>query len=98
MRRVDDSLRLGRIFGLRIGLNWSLGVVFLLLSYTLEGGFEQDVPGLPAAAYWGAAVVAAVLFYASLLAHEIGHALMARRLGVEVEGITLWLFGGVARL
>ena len=98
MRRVDESIRLGRIFGLRIGVNWSLGIVFLLLSYTLAGGFEQDLPALPAAAYWGAALIAVFLFYASLLAHEIGHALMARRLGVQVEGITLWLFGGVARL
>jgi Zn-dependent protease len=95
---VDESIRLGTIFGLRIGVNWSLGVVFLLLAYTLAGGFQQDIAGLPEGAYWGAAVVAALLFYASLLAHEIGHALMARRLGVEVEGITLWLFGGVARL
>jgi Zn-dependent protease len=95
---VDESIRLGTVFGLRIGVNWSLGVVFLLLSYTLAGGFQQDVPGLPGAAYWSAAVVAVIVFYASLLAHEIGHALMARRLGVEVEGITLWLFGGVARL
>ena len=95
---MDESIRVGTLFGLRVGVNWSLGVVFLLLSYTLAGGFQQDVPGLPNAAYWGAAVVAVLLFYASLLAHEVGHALMARRLGVEVEGITLWLFGGVARL
>jgi Zn-dependent protease len=95
---VDESIRVGTIFGLRIGVNWSLGVVFLLLAYTLAGGFQQDIPGLPDAVYWGAAVIAVLLFYASLLAHEIGHALVARRLGVEVEGITLWLFGGVARL
>jgi Zn-dependent protease len=95
---MDESIRLGRIFGLQIGVNWSLAIVFFLLSYTLQGSFAASVPGQPLAAYWAAAVAAVVIFYASLLAHEIGHALVARRLGVEVEGITLWLFGGVARL
>jgi Zn-dependent protease len=95
---MDESIRLGRIFGLQIGANWSLAVVFLLLTYTLSTTFRADVPGQPPAAYWAAAVVAVVLFYCSLLAHELGHALVARRLGVQVEGITLWLFGGVAKL
>jgi Zn-dependent protease len=56
------------------------------------------VPDQPQSAYWIASSVAGVLFYASLLSHEMGHALVARRLGVNVDGITLWIFGGVARL
>jgi Zn-dependent protease len=56
------------------------------------------VPDQPQSAYWLVSVVAAMLFYVSLLSHEMGHAIVARRLGVKVEGITLWVFGGVARL
>jgi Zn-dependent protease len=56
------------------------------------------VPDHSPSAYWAAAFATAVLFYASLLAHEMGHALVARRKGVRVAGITLWLFGGVAKL
>jgi Zn-dependent protease len=96
---VEDSLRLGRIFGIRVGLNWSLLVVFVLIAWSLATGlFRGETPGQSAGAYWTAAVVAAVLFLASLLAHELAHAVVAQRLGVNVEGITLWLFGGVARL
>src|SRR5712692_3046478 len=96
---MDESLRLGRIGGIQIGANWSLLIVFFLIVWSLAGSlFPQDVPGQTQAAYWLAAVVAAFLFYASLLAHELGHAVVARRMGIAVEGITLWLFGGVARL
>ena len=57
-----------------------------------------EVPGLDPAAYWIAGASVAVLFLASLLAHEMAHAVVARRNGIDVDGITLWLLGGVARL
>jgi Zn-dependent protease len=96
---VEDSLRLGRIFGIRVGLNWSLLLVFLLLAWSLATGlFPAETLGQSSAAYWTAGVIAAVLFLASLLAHELAHAVVAQRMGVRVDGITLWLFGGVARL
>jgi Zn-dependent protease/CBS domain-containing protein len=96
---VEDSLRLGRIFGIRVGLNWSLLLVFVLIAWSLAAGlFPAQTRGQSSVAYWTAGVIAAVLFLASLLAHELAHAVVAQRLGVRVEGITLWLFGGVARL
>ena len=96
---MTDSLSLGRIAGIRVGLNWSLVVVIALIAWTLAtGSFPSTAPGLGAGAYWTAGVVAAVLFLASLLAHELAHSVVAQRLGVRVEGITLWLFGGVSRL
>jgi Zn-dependent protease len=96
---MDTSLRLGRIAGIEVGLHWSLAIVFVLIVWTLAGQvFPEMVPNQPESAYWLVSLLAALLFYLSLLAHEMGHALVARRLGVSVEGITLWIFGGVARL
>jgi Zn-dependent protease/CBS domain-containing protein len=95
---MNDSIHLGRLAGIRVGAHWSLLVVFALITWSVATGLlPVEVPGQPAAAYWTVAVITAVLFFASLLAHEMGHALLARSLGIEIEGITLWLFGGVAR-
>jgi len=95
---VHSSFRLGRIAGVEIGVNWSWLVVFALIAWTLAVGvFPSENPGLSDAAYVAMGVVAATVFFVSLLAHELGHALQARREGMEIEGITLWLFGGVAK-
>jgi len=96
---VDSSVRLGRVAGVEVGLHWSLAIVFVLIVWTLAGQvLPAIVPDQPQSAYWLVSALAALLFYASLLSHEMGHALVARRLGVKVDGITLWIFGGVARL
>src|ERR671922_2018207 len=93
------SVTLGRIAGIEIGLNWSLAIAFFLFATSLAGYvFPSDVPGYSGTSYLIASILAVALFYGSLLAHELGHALVARRLGTRVDGITLWLFGGVARL
>ncbi|HEY5034548.1 MAG TPA: site-2 protease family protein, partial [Candidatus Dormibacteraeota bacterium] len=70
-----------------------------LIAWTLATGvLPQDVPGQGAGAYWVAGAAGAIVFYACLLAHELSHALVARRNGMKVAGITLWLFGGVSQL
>jgi Zn-dependent protease len=95
---VTSSIQLGRILGIRIGINWSWLVVFALITWTLASAiFPTTNPGLSDGTYVGMAIVASVLFFSSLLLHELGHAVEARREGMEIEGITLWLFGGVAR-
>jgi Zn-dependent protease/predicted transcriptional regulator len=95
---VSPSIELGRIAGIRIGINWSWLVVFALIVWSLAAGvFPSQNPGLSDGTYIAMALVAALLFFASLLLHELGHARQARREGIEIEGITLWLFGGVAR-
>ena len=95
---MQDSLTLGRIAGVRFGVNWSWLVVFALIVWTLATGiFPETNKGLSNGTYVAMALVAAFLFFGSLLAHELGHALQARREGMEIEGITLWLFGGVAK-
>lgn len=96
---MRTSFRLGRIAGIEIGANWSWLIVFALVLWSLAASvFPDQNRGLSTATYWGMAAVAAVAFFASILLHELGHALVARREGVEIDGITLWLFGGVARL
>jgi Zn-dependent protease/predicted transcriptional regulator len=95
---VTSSIQLGRIFGIQIGINWSWLVVFALILWTLASGiFPETNPGLSDGTYLGMAIAASLLFFTSLLLHELGHAVQARREGMEIDGITLWLFGGVAR-
>src|SRR5688572_20012866 len=95
---MQSSISLGRIRGIEIGLNWSLLIVAALLVWSLSAGvFPDQNPGLSDGTYLAMALVAAVLFFASILAHELGHALQALREGMQIEGITLWLFGGVAQ-
>jgi Zn-dependent protease len=96
---VNSTFRLGRIAGIPIGVNWTWLVVFAFFVWSLASSVFPDTnPGLSTAAYAGMAIAAALLFFGSLLLHELGHALQARREGVRIDGITLWLFGGVARL
>ncbi|AZQ39454.1 site-2 protease family protein [Streptomyces cyaneochromogenes] len=96
---MNETLPLGRIAGVRVGLNWSVLVIVALVTFTLaEGRFPDAHPDHSAWAYWALALLTAVVFLASLLAHELAHAVVARRNGVEVDGITLWMLGGVARL
>jgi Zn-dependent protease/CBS domain-containing protein len=95
---VNPSFELGRFAGIRIGINWSWLVVFALIVWSLDTAiFPSTKPGLSDGTYLAMSLVAALLFFSSLLAHELGHAVQARREGMEIEGITLWLFGGVAR-
>ncbi len=96
---MRDSLRLGRIAGFPVAINWSVLVIMLLLSWGLaDGVLPQAAPGHTTLTYWVAGVAGAILLIASLLAHELAHAVLARRSGVEVDGLTLWMFGGVATL
>jgi Zn-dependent protease/predicted transcriptional regulator len=96
---VNETLRLGHVAGIRIGVNWTVLVIFGLVFLGLSAGrFPLSHPDEAPWAYVTAGGVAAVVFFLSLLAHEMAHALVAQRNGIRVEGITLWLFGGVAKL
>ena len=96
---MGQTFSLGRISGIRVGVNWSVLLIVALLAYGLAvGEFPAAAPRHPVAEYVAAALVTAVAYIGSLLAHELAHSLVARRNGLEVEGITLWLLGGVSRL
>ena len=93
-----NGIRIGRFGGVEVRVNWSWLVVLALIVWTLEDGvFPSQNPGLSHRTYLAMAVVAAVLFFVSVLLHELGHAWQARREGIEIDGITLWLFGGVTQ-
>ena len=96
---MTESVRLGRLLGVDVGVNWSVFVIFALISLGLAAGrFPVVYPDHSTGAYLVAGLAAGLVFFFSLLAHELSHAVVARRNGVECDGITLWLFGGVARL
>jgi Zn-dependent protease len=96
---MNDSIRLGRIQGIPVGLHWSIFVFAAVVATNLASFFFPTfAPGLSAPVYLLAGAAAAVLLSLSILAHEFGHALVARRHGVGTSGITLWMLGGVARL
>jgi Zn-dependent protease/CBS domain-containing protein len=95
---MNGNLELGRIAGVRVRINWSLLVVFALIVWSLAAGvFPRQNPGHSDGVHLAMAVAAAVLFFVSILLHELGHARQALREGMEIDGITLWLFGGVAQ-
>ena len=95
---LSGNISLGRIGGVEVRVNWSWLIVLALIVWTLaDGVFPSQNPGLSGNTHLAMAVVAALLFFASILLHELGHAWEARREGLEVDGITLWLFGGVSQ-
>jgi Zn-dependent protease/CBS domain-containing protein len=94
----DGNLSIGRFGGVEVRLNWSLIAVVALIVWSLtDGVFPSQNPGLSHGTYLTMAIVAAVLFLASILLHELGHSWVARHEGIEVDSITLWLFGGVSQ-
>ena len=96
MRR-PRTYQLARVFGIRIGVSTSWFFVLFFLIWSLTGPFHATLGGSSSTAFV-VAVASALLFFVSLILHELGHALMARRLGIEIEQIDLWFFGGIARM
>jgi Zn-dependent protease len=95
---VGPSLRLGKIFGIPVEVNISWILVFLLLTYLLAGEFEDARLRWPTFQRWSVAMVTVVLFFLSVLVHELSHSVMALSKGIPVRGITLFIFGGVSHL
>lgn len=90
------SIQLARVFGIRIGIDPSWFFIFFLIIWALSGYYEEPFPDGSTA--FALAVVSALLFFGSVLLHELGHAFEARRSGIGIVGIDLWMFGGVAKM
>ena len=98
LKPAARGIPLGRILGLEVTLDTSWLLIFALISFSLFSNLANDYPGRPVAYYWIGALTASVVFFASILLHEMSHSLVARARGLEVHGITLFFFGGVSRL
>ena len=95
---VGRTIRLGRLLGIKINVDWSWLFIFLLVAWNLTTAFGDVHPDWSIWLQIGTAVVAALLFFASVLAHEMAHSLMAVAQGLPVRSITLFLFGGVSNI
>ena len=91
------SIQLARVFGIRIGVDPSWFFVLFLIIWSLSGYYGDLFPGDDGKSF-GLAVASALLFFLSVLLHELGHAVVAIRNGIGISGIDLWMFGGVARM
>jgi len=96
---MRSTFTLGRIGGVKVGINWSVLVIAGLITLSLASAIlPAMVEGRSEAEYLIAGIVGAFGLLGSILAHELGHAFMGRRHGLKVDSITLWLFGGLAQL
>ena len=94
-KRIEIFKLLG--FPIRVDLSWL--VIVLLVTYSLaQGFFPVNHPGLPVSAYWAMAFVAAVGLFLSILFHELAHSVVGRHYRMKIDGITLFIFGGVAEM
>jgi Zn-dependent protease len=92
------SLRVASVAGIEIRLHWTWALAAAFITASLAGAvFPSEVAGLTAGVYLAMGLVTSLLFFVSLVLHELGHALEARREGIPTRGITLWMLGGVAR-
>jgi len=96
---MGGGFRLGRLLGIPIFIHSSWFIALWVLSWSLAVAYyPQEFPGLGPSTYWGMGIISALLLFGSVLVHEFGHALTARRHGVRTRNITLFMFGGVAQI
>lgn len=95
---MKAQIKLGRIFGVEIGLHYSWLLIALLITFSLAGHFQENNPHWSDTLRWGVSIVTALLFFASIVVHELSHALVAKLRGLPVRSITLFALGGVAQI
>lgn len=96
---MRTTLRLGTIFGIELRLDYSWFIIFVLITWSLAGHYFPDAhPGWSSTAYWILAGATSVLFFASVVVHELAHSLVSRAFGMPVHDITLFIFGGAAHI
>lgn len=96
---IRQKIPLGRVMGIPLGLDYSWFVIFVLLTWSLAGSYyPTEFKNWPPALYWLMGVVTALMFFGSILLHELGHSVVALRYKIPVRRITLFIFGGVAEI
>ena len=92
------GLKIGRILGIPIYLHASWVIIFFLITFSLAMQFTQEHPHWSATQHWTIGIVTSLLFFASVLFHELAHSVVAQHYKIQVVSITLFIFGGVARI
>jgi Zn-dependent protease/CBS domain-containing protein len=95
---MGPGWKVGRLAGIELAIHPSLLVIAFIVTMSLAFQLAAQFPLWPDSLHWTLAAVTAALFFASVLAHELSHAIVARRFGLRVEGITLFIFGGVTSI
>jgi Zn-dependent protease len=96
---IRNNVPLGRIFGIRIGLDYSWFLIFALLTWILSSNYyPAEFKGWPLALYWVMGAITSIMLFVSVLLHELGHSAVALGYGVPVRSITLFIFGGVSQI
>lgn len=96
---MGGSFKIGRVFGVDIGVHWSWIFIFVVVTYSFATGvFEEFYPDWSTAQKWIGGAIVSLVFFLSVLVHELSHAVVSNRTGLPVRSITLFIFGGVANL
>jgi Zn-dependent protease len=95
---MRSGFRIGKIFGINIRIDWSWLLIFILVTWNMSTVFGEIHSDWSPLLQWGLALLAALLFFGSVLAHELAHSLISQAQGTPVQGITLFLFGGVSNI
>jgi Zn-dependent protease len=95
---LAPSVRLGRVVGIPIGLHYSWFIIAALITSSLSGQFRLEHPEWATALVWATSAITAALFFVTLLAHELSHAVVAMARGLPVRSITLFALGGIAQI
>jgi Zn-dependent protease/predicted transcriptional regulator len=95
---MESNIKLGKLFGIEIGISYSWFIIFFLITSSLWSQFASEHPGWPTPWHVALALATSVLFFLSLLLHELSHSLLALARGLPVHSITLFVFGGVSRI
>jgi Zn-dependent protease len=95
---MESNIKLGRIFGVEIGLHYTWFIIALLIAFSLAARFQAAHPDWGGGVAWLTAIITAALFFASIIVHELSHAMVAKLRGLPVNSITLFALGGVAKI
>lgn len=96
---MNRAFNIGKVFGIQIRLHYTWFIIFILITVSLSWQvFPHDYPRWPPLLYWITAVATSLLFFASVVAHELAHSLVGRANGIPIKNITLFIFGGVAQM
>jgi Zn-dependent protease len=99
MLKMGSGFNLGKLFGIQFRLHYTWFIIFLLITVSLSWQvFPVSYPGWSQSVYWTIGIVTSLLFFTSVLAHELAHSLVGRANGIPIKSITLFIFGGVAQM